>query len=220
MRPGGRVQHHLGSRIDNPSSPRVMHWLVATSHTGHNLVMRWLVVGFAAFALTVPASAASVDPKLFALTQADVPRGYAFDENNSLLLSKATVDRGTNEESRLLRRLGFQGAYFGSYLNTAPPKWRFVHSGAYIFRGATGASAFVRYAKRKRLTPFTLRGIRIDLGDEAWLYPGGSAADGTAVVWRYRRVIAYVTCTEMGGHHELALALARKQQRRIVALTR
>ena len=182
--------------------------------------MRWLVVGFAAFALTVPASAASVDPKLFALSQADVPRGYAFDENNSMLLSKATVDRGANEESRFLKRHGFQGAYFGTYLNTTPPKWRFVHSGAYIFRGATGAVAFDRYARTKRLTPVTFRGLHINLGDEAWLYTGRSATDGSAVVWRYRRVVAYVTCTDMGGHRKLALALARKQQRRIVALTR
>ncbi len=194
--------------------------VVETSHTGNNPVMRWLVVGFAALALTVPASAASVDPRLFALTQADVPRGYAFDENNSLLLSKATVDRGANEESRFLKRHRFQGAYFGTYLNTEPPKWRFVHSGAYVFSAATGAVAFERYARAKRVTPLTFRGRRLNLGDEAWLYTGRSATDGSAVVWRYRRVIAYVTCTDMSGHRELALALARKQQRRIVALTR
>jgi hypothetical protein len=181
--------------------------------------MRWLAVGFAALALT-PASAASVDPRPFALTQSDVPRGYVFDANNSLLLSKATVDRGANEESRFLKRNGFQGAYFGTYLNTAPPKWRFVHSGAYVFSAATGAVAFERYARKKRVTPVTFRGARIKLGDAAWLYTGRSATDGSAVVWRYRRVLAYVTCTEMIGHRELALALARKQQRRIVALTR
>ena len=136
------------------------------------------------------------------------------------LPSKATIDRASNEEARFLRSIGFEGAYLGTYLNTSPPKWRFVHSGAFIFRAAKGASAFVRTARKHGLTPFTTgRGERIQLGDEAWLSQD-TAADGTAVAWRHGRVVAYVSCTEMARHRSLTLALARKQQRRIVALTR
>jgi hypothetical protein len=84
--------------------------------------MRWFLVAFVSLAFAVPSSAAGVSPKLYVLGQADVPQGYFFDKDNSLLLSKATVDRASNEESRLLRRLGFMGAYLGTYLNTSPPK--------------------------------------------------------------------------------------------------
>jgi hypothetical protein len=181
--------------------------------------MRWFMVGFVSLALAVPSSAASVSPKILALSQADVPQGYFFDKDNSLLVSKATINRSSTEEARFLRRLGFEGAYFGTYLNTSPPKWKSVHSGAYVFRAANGARAYVRTARRHGLTPLTHRGDRIQLGDEAWLYED-TAADETGVAWRHGRVVAYVTCTEMAKHHALALALARKQQRRIVSLTR
>ena len=182
--------------------------------------MRWFVIGVVALGLAVPSSAASVSPKLFALSETDVPKGYFFDKDNSLLLSKATIDRASNEEARFLRSIGFEGAYLGTYLNTSPPKWRFVHSGAFVFRAEKGASAFVRTARKHGLTPFTTgRGERIQLGDEAWLSQA-TAADETAVAWRQGRVVAYVSCTEMAKHRSLTLALARKQQHRIVALTR
>jgi hypothetical protein len=181
--------------------------------------MRWFLIPFVTLALAVPSSAASVSPKLYALSQDDVPNRYFFDKDNSLLLSKATVDRASNEESRLLRRMGFEGAYFGTYLNTDPPKWRFVHSGAFVFRTANGASEFVRTARQNGLAPFTRRGDRIQLGDEARLYHD-AAEGGSTVAWRHGRVVAFVNCTEMANHRALALTLARKQQRRIVALTR
>jgi hypothetical protein len=181
--------------------------------------VRWFLVAFVALAFVVPSSAASVSPKLYALSQADVPEGYFFDQDNSLLLSKAVVDRASNEEARFLRRNGFEGAYYGTYLNTSPPKWRFIHSGAFIFRAANGARAFLREAGRGAFAPFPRRGERIQLGDEAWLHVDTKTGVST-VVWRQGRVAAYVSCTQMANHRALALALARKQQRRIVALTR
>jgi hypothetical protein len=181
--------------------------------------MRWFLVACVTIAVAVPSSAASVSPKLYALSQADVPEGYFFDKDNSLLLSKATVDRASNDESRLLRRLGFLGAYLGAYLNTSPPKWRFIHSGAFVFRAASGARGLVRTWRMKGPAPFSGRGERIQLGDEAWLYKD-TTQGGSAVVWRHGRVVAYVSCTEMANHRVLALRLARKQQRRIVTLSR
>ena len=181
--------------------------------------MRWFLVACVTIAVAVPSSAASVSPKLYALSQADVPEGYFFDKDNSLLLSKATVDRASNDESRLLRRLGFLGAYLGTYLNTSPPKWRFIHSGAFVFRAASGARGLVRTWRMKGPAPFSGRGERIQLGDEAWLYKD-TTQGGSAVVWRHGRVVAYVSCTEMANHRVLALRLARKQQRHIVTLSR
>jgi hypothetical protein len=180
--------------------------------------MRWFLVAFVGLAFAVPSSAASVSPKLYVLDQAEVPKGYFLDRDNSLLLSKATVDRASNEESRLLRRLGFTGAYLGTYLNTSPPKWRFIHSGAFVFRAVYGANGLVRTWRTKVPTPFSGRGKRIRLGDEAWLYK--DTEGGSGVMWRHGRVVAYVRCTEMANHRVLALTLARKQQRRIVTLTR
>jgi hypothetical protein len=181
--------------------------------------VRWLLLGLIAVAVAVPASAANVNPKMFTLSQADVPSGYFFDRDNSVLLSKAAVDHASNEESRFLRSIGFEGAYFAAYLNSSPPKWRFVNSAAFVFRGASGARAFVRAARKAGQTPFTQRAVRVRLGDEAWLSEDASEP-GSTVAWRQGRVAAYVSCREMVGHRALALALARKQQRRIVARTR
>ena len=180
--------------------------------------MRWLLVAFVSLAFPALLSAASVSPKPYVLSQAEVPQGYFLDKDNSLLLSKTTVDRASNEESRLLRRLGFMGAYLGTYLSTSPPKWRFIHSGAFVFRAAKGASELVRTWRTKVPTPFSGRGERIRLGDEAWLYK--DTEGGSAVMWRHGRIVAYVRCTEMPNHRVLALTLARKQQRRIVTQTR
>jgi len=179
--------------------------------------MRRLGIVLAALILVLPASAASINPKLFVLSSADVPRGYDFDPSNSLLLSKATVDRARNEEGRLLRRAGFQGAYLATYINVAPPRWRFVHSGAYVFRDRAGVQAFLRLGKSAQLPLITPRGHHIDFGDEAWLYRSPAPDDATTIVWRYRNVVAYVSCEEMAGQRAIVLQLARKQQRRIVA---
>jgi len=197
----------------------VLGGIVTEPGNGNNESMRWFLVGLVTLALAVPASAGSVNPKRFALSQADVPEGYFFDKDNSLLLSKATVDRASNDESRFLRRTGFEGAYFGTYLNTSPPRWRFIHSGAYVFRTATGARTFVRTGSRHGLTSFRWLGRRIQLADEARLYDDPTE-NGTVVAWRYGRIVAYVSCNEMANRRAVALALARKQQRRIVSLTR
>jgi hypothetical protein len=55
----------------------------------------------------------------------------------------------------------------------------------------------------------------VDLGDAGWIYVSSSRDSGTHVAWRSGRVVALVNCEWMTPHRALALAMARKQQRRI-----
>src|SRR5262245_24585607 len=89
--PGGRQRGRLSADDDHGDDTRC-GWPSghATTTLRH---MRLLGIALAVVSLAVPASGASINPKLFVLGQTDVPRGYDFDESNSLLLSKATVDR-------------------------------------------------------------------------------------------------------------------------------
>jgi hypothetical protein len=179
--------------------------------------MRWLLaVLVAAGAFALPASAASVDPRLFVLHQVDVPARYFFDEDNSAIISRGMVLASPDEQARLLARSGFLAAYFARYLNSDPPRWRYVNSGAYVFRRAGGAKTWMEKLAREQGRGQTQRS-KLDLGDEAWVLTSSSRRTGTSVVWRHRGVLAWVSCEQMVRHRTLALAQARKQQRRIAA---
>jgi hypothetical protein len=168
--------------------------------------------------LAVPAGAA-VDPRVFVLSQADAPRGYLFDKDNSLLMTRAMVDSAPSEKgAQALARAGFVNAYFARYTRYGPPHWSYVNSAAYAFRQPRGAESYMRWMTRTGFGKGSGPPRRIALGDEAWLYTISSSTDtGTAVLWRHGRVVAMVSCFEMTGHRSLALAQARKQQRRIFA---
>ena len=182
--------------------------------------MRLLVVVLFAVALFPGgANAATVDPKALVLSQTDVPARYLLDRNNSMVVSRALIARSPDPAARKLVHSGFVSAYFARYTNYGRPHWRHVTSGAYVFRGEAGA---------KRMLALTLvdarRGLaiaqRLRLGDDAWLISIGGREPTTSVLWRYRGVTAILTCSEMTQHRTLALALARKQQRRIAAVLR
>lgn len=180
--------------------------------------MRWLVAALVAAAvLALPASAAGVDPRLFALRQVDVPARYVFDEDNSLLIRRALLAGVPDESARALVRYGFVSGYLARYTNYDPPRWRYVNSVAFVFRQPQGARSYMPLLVKSWFAQASGRSRRIDLGDEALLYSSGSRTTGTAVLWRYGRVVAYVSCSQMTEHRALALAHARKQQRRIAA---
>ncbi len=61
------------------------------------------------------------------------------------------------------------------------------------------------------------RARRVQLGDEAWVLTSSRDETGTYVVWRHGRVVSFVSCLQMTQHRTLALAQARKQERRIAA---
>jgi hypothetical protein len=180
--------------------------------------MRWLSAALLAAAVfALPASAARIDPRLLVLHQVDVPARYVFDEDNSLLFTRAMVDSGRDDGARALARAGFVNGYFARYANYGPPHWSYVNSGAYAFRQPKGARTYLlrmkaEFAKR------SVRPQRLGLGDEGWLFMVSTSTDtGTSVLWRHGRVIAWVSCLEMTRHRSLALAQARKQERRIAA---
>jgi len=167
--------------------------------------------------VAVPASVASVDPRIFVLSQADVPRGYMFDESNSLLITRAIVDAAPGDEGgQALARAGFVNGYFARYTNYGPPHWRYVNSAAYAFRQPSGARRYLLWMMKSAFAKVS-GPKRVGLGDEAWLYTMTSPDTGTSVLWRHGRVVAWVSCLEMARHRSLALAQAHKQQRRIAA---
>ena len=188
----------------------------------HNLCMRQILAGLlAASVLAVPASAASVDPRVLVLHQIDVPARYFFDEDNSLLIPTPLVGSlGKEPVYRALRRNGFVSGYFARFVNSGPPRWRYVDSAAFVFRQPQGARGYLPWMVKSGLPQSGGRARPINLGDEALLYASNSREIGTAVIWRHGRVVAYVHCSQMTEHRALALAHARKQQRRIAAALR
>lgn len=152
-----------------------------------------LVAVCAAFVLAVPASAAEVDPKLLVLQRADVPSRFVFDPSGS--------ERRPN---------GYAARYVHRASDTG------VVSEANVFRRPEGARMLLRrvdaywkqYLKEIKRT-------RAGIGAESWMYEGSI---DTLVAWRYGRVSASVW--GIGLDKEQTLALARKQQRRIVAAFR
>ena len=180
--------------------------------------MRWLLAAFVAAAMVAPlSSAVSVDPRLFVLHQIDVPPRYQFDEGNSLLISPADVARVPGEAGKTLARSGFVTAFYAPYTNYGPPYWRYVNSAAFVFRQPKGARGYLPLVVKSWFSDRGLRARRVDLGDEAMLYTSSSRKTGSAVVWRHGRVLAFVGCSYMTGHRALALAQARRQQRRIAS---
>lgn len=163
------------------------------------------------------ALAAGVDPRVFVLAQADVPRGYEFDKDNSLLVTRAMVDRApTDDGARALARAGLVNGYFARYTNYGGPRWSYVNSAAFAFRQPKGAKSYLLWWMRS-IARSAGPAQRIRLGNEAWLFTASSPDTGTSVLWRHGRVVALVGCLEMRRHRSLALAQARKQERRIAA---
>ncbi len=104
-----------------------------------------LVLLAAAAAFVVPASAASVDPRLLVLHQIDVPARYFFDEDNSMLMPTPLVaSLGKGLCTAALRRRRLLSGYFARYVNSGPPRWRYVDSAAFVFRQPQGARASCR----------------------------------------------------------------------------
>ena len=164
-----------------------------------------LLLVLVALVVTVPASAQHLDARKLVLRDAEVPRGYLFEPVSSLALVPTTP-----EGRREAARVGLVGGYYAVFRDTSPPKLRTISSMALVY--TTRARA--RAALGGNLGPTSKR---VRIGDEAWVK---SSNDATGVAWREGRIEARVVCEEMAGHRALALALARKQQRRIAASLR
>jgi hypothetical protein len=163
------------------------------------------------------AGAASVDPRDLTLFELDAPARYLFDPSNSAGLSRAALAASQNAAARQLARGGFVGMYVARYMNTDTPRWRFVTSGAYVFRRAAGARSTLVSQFRSTAGGGFGPARRIRLGDEGWVRTSSARDTGTIVFWRHGRVLALVVCSDMTRHRALAEELARKQERRITS---
>jgi hypothetical protein len=176
-----------------------------------------LLVAVAAFAL--PASAASVDPRVFVLRQIDVPAHYEFDTENSLVLPAELAARNA-EGRRVVVRAGYVNGYLASYLNTDSSRWKHIVSVAFVFRRAEGAKMYLAWLDKFTRESNAGQRSPVDIGAGGWMYVSRSRDTGTQVAWRSGRVVALVSCEWMTSHRSLALAMAPKQQRRIAAALR
>jgi len=179
---------------------------------------RLVLLLFAAGAFSQVASAASGDPSTYVLRANDVPAHYDLDKDNSQALPKAFL--GTNaERRRLLDRVGYVNGYVVRYLNSDPPRWRYVSSQAFVFRTAKGASIFLAWIGKSMRGGVALRPAA-GLGDEGWSFVSHSSEVGAVVGWRSGRVVGLVGCQYMTARRALALTLARQQQRHVEAARR
>ena len=181
-------------------------------------MVRLAFVAIAAAVLPQAAARAGVQPSALVLRATDVPAHYDFDKDNSRPLPKAFM--ATNPVTRhLLDRTGYVNGHVVRFLNSDPPRWRYVTSQAFIFRTAAGARVFLA-SLGNRLGARAHRRKAVDLGDAGWSYVSASSEPGAVVAWRFGRVVGVVACQEMAGRRALSLALARKQQRRIAKAPR
>ena len=178
----------------------------------HEKGMR-LVLCFAVFALVAAqALAASVDPSVLALRQADVPAGFTLDRSDSGVRSNASEAKESPEAKRFFARwhrlTGYQTVWHR--------REQRIEARADVFASAAGSQKLLGWADRQlRLSGIKgLERVRVRVGAGGWMYRGGF--DGQAVViWRYRHVWAGIGVRRISP--TLTLDLARKQQRRIAA---
>jgi hypothetical protein len=174
-----------------------------------------LAVGLAAvLTVAVAATAAGIEPRALVLQEGDLPPHYEFQPGSS-----GTV-RAVGAPDALVRP-GLKGGYYATYWGDSGSSKTIV-SAAYVYRSASGSTAALaavdRAARRNRPPSLARRPVRI--GETGWLYTERTRDHGTSIVWRFGRVLAIVNCSAPRGHEKLALALARKQQRRVAAALR
>lgn len=178
------------------------------------------VLLLAAALLALPASATRLDPKALVLQQNDVPVRYVFDANESVRLPNAFF-AVTPELRAIVARTGQVTGYLAEYLNSDPPRWRYIQSMVGVFHRPDGARLYLAWFDRsvRRREPKYLERRAVSIGSAGWRYSAPSEP-ATVVIWRQGRVFAMVTCSEMAGHQKFALALARKHEQRIAAALR
>ena len=167
-----------------------------------------LVVLFAGMA--VAASAATVQPKSLVLQRVDVPRGYELDETQLL----GNPGPGATESFReLAKRSGRITGYYAHFVRGAKE----ITSVAELFRGSAGAKVYFAWYERRLQSQGEGTRSRLALGAGGWIYRVHSTRNSTFVLWRDGRTVSSVLTHAMPGHRELAVALARTQDRRASA---
>jgi len=177
------------------------------------------VVGVFLALFAIPASAAQIDPAGLVLRQADIPAGFVLDAEESGARSNAQEVKEHPEIRVVLRGgrvTGYQSAYTRRTRNLGT-----IESRADVFDSANGAHKLLVWvdSELRKLGFAGQKRAAVNVGSEGWVHwAGGSGLDPSVVVWRQGRVFAGVMA--LGLTKDRTLALARVQQRRIVAALR
>jgi hypothetical protein len=167
-----------------------------------------------------PASAADPHPRLLVVQPNDVPAGFRLDRDESGVRSNAQRAKDAPGFGPLIARSGRITGYEMVFirLQKKPLRVAFIQSTVDVFRrpdGARIALAWFDGEVGKQAAKASIERSRGKLGAQAWIYTGRAPGRFTLVGWRYRRVVAAVFGLAIP--RERVIALARVQQRRIVA---
>jgi hypothetical protein len=181
---------------------------------------------------TAMASSTAANPRLMVLRLTDLPAGFAANRGHYVSnVESARTSRGTASVADL-RRWGRITGYETSFTRTALVGLIQVGSNATTYKSVRGAAASLHDTFRKALKPFNgYRFKRLStggpIGHESRLYmvrtkSGSTTIDLYLVAWRYFTVIASTQGAGVAGTvtPESVVALAKKQQRHIVAALR
>jgi hypothetical protein len=172
--------------------------------------VRALVSAVLVAAVVVPAAGADVAPRALVLQRSDLPRGYTTDETQVL----GNPGPGATESFKeLAKRSDRVTGYYAAYVNGSKQ----ITSVAETFRRPAGAQFYLKWYTDKLSREGEGARSRIALGDGGFVYRVRSTRNSTFVLWRDGRVVSSVLCHAMPEHRTLAVALARKQDRRATA---
>ncbi len=175
-----------------------------------------LLLAAALFAL--PGGASTVDPEALVAKKADIGAGYRLDAADSGGLAERGGEQSDPAMARIAARNGRVDGYVAVYEDG---RGRRVISRADLYRRQKGAKNVLGFADlgMRKAGIKGLRRSRIAIASGGWIYWGGSGDFALAVAaWRHGRVFASITTA--GLTRKASLAIAMKQDRRIVASLR
>jgi len=170
--------------------------------------MRFLVLPLVTgLVLAAPAAAVLRTPQM-TLRPADVPRGFVLDRSRS----GAPTFSSPSEVPT-----GFRAGSFTSFRDPSPQPTRRIESLAFVFSGADTAERFLVTLRRVNSR---LRSEAVSIGSRGVILTPPGPDSTVIVAWRHGRITALVVCRKVDRPRERAIALARVQERRIVAALR
>ena len=174
-----------------------------------------LVAVLASGLLAAGTAAARLAARTLVLQSTEVPAGYELQKGSS-------GDIRAVGAPDVLARPGLVGGYYATYWNTRAGSARTIVSASYVYRSPAGARAALAATEReaRRNAPASLAIRQLRIGSGGVLYTAPTKERASAVLWQFDRVLAVLNCGSQLDHETLALALARKQQRRIAAALR
>lgn len=179
----------------------------------HAATVRLLLVIAVTAVLACQSAAAATSPGSLVLRRADVPAGFVLDTSDSGLRTNAAEAASDPRLRALYARAGRITGYESEFDRARES----ISSRIDILRTPRGARVLLDWFAGEMRTA-GVKGLerrRARLGDEAWVYRGGTDTGFTIVAWRSGRVFSGVAV--VGLPTARALGYARLQQRRIAA---